>query len=216
LRLTDHPSNPLVVVLKKIVNPVPLSFRYMVAYPPRLSEPVAFDLEIGDWVAPDGKGKISDIWFKCEKRMPSRSDFDFRVTATFSTNEVDGIQAFMATDPAGMVLASNLMPPHEAPLNGYTNTLVAFVQMRPNACTPDSWTENKNYIFRVRGRKNDKGEIIEANVGWIRGDFRVGPTYDKNGVIMFNYYYNPDSHSRSLEDKGQADWEAKYNKTPGK
>ena len=196
----DHPRSPFTVVLKKIVNPSPLIFRQVVAHPPRLGEPIAFDLAAGDWVAPDGKGRMPDIWFKSVKRMTSRSDFDFTVTVTFS-NEMDGIQEFKALDSRSVYLASDLMPPQEAPLNGYTNRLIAFVQMHPKTVPAESWTENRNYIYRIRARKNEKGELVEANVGWLRGDIRVGPTLDKNGVIMFNYYYNPDPKSRSLESK---------------
>jgi hypothetical protein len=114
-----------------------------------------------------------------------------------------------------MTLASNLMPSQQAPLTGYTNRIVASFQMRPNAPPVKTLTINRNYIFRCRSKKNDKGEIVETNVGWIRKDIEVGPD-DTTVYIVFNYYYNPDSHSRSLEDKGQADWEAKQNKTPGK
>jgi hypothetical protein len=145
-------------------------------------------LELGEWVEPYGKGKSKDIWFSAEKRRAARLDFDVRVEVTFS-NALDGIQEFMAADPDGMTLASNLMPSQQAPLTGYTNRIVASFQMRPNAPPVKTLTINRNYIFRCRSKKNDKGEIVETNVGWIRKDIEVGPD-DTTVYIVFNYYYN--------------------------
>jgi hypothetical protein len=202
---TDHPTNALVVVLKKIINPVPMSFRRVSTCVPKIGEAFAFDLELGDWVEPYGNGKTKDVWFDAQKRKEARLDFDVRVGMTFS-NALDGIQAFTAADPDGIALASDLMPPQQAPIIEYTNILVASFQMRPNTPPIKSWTSNRNYIFQVRGKKDNKNELVEANVGWIRKDIEVGPD-DTTVYIVFSYYYNPDPHSRSLEpldaDKSQ-------------
>jgi len=96
-------------------------------------------------------------------------------------------------------VASDLMPPQEAPASGYTNSIVVFNSMRPGTPGTTSCVDNRNHIFRIRTQTNEVNEVVAANVGWIRKDIDVG--VGANGKVgpMFSYYYNPDSKSRSLE-----------------
>jgi len=52
------------VVLRKIENPVPLYVRDVLLKFPVFDEWLGFDFEVGDWVAPQGRGKSRDILFK--------------------------------------------------------------------------------------------------------------------------------------------------------
>lgn len=196
---TDHPMNALTVVLKKIVAPSPLVFRRIDnLVVPVLNEPVAFDLEAGDLALPYGNGKSKDIWLKTELRKAARSDFDIKVTVSFS-NEVDGIQDFTAPSPEELYLASDLMPPQVAPVSDYTNAIVLFNSMRPGTPVVTSWTANRSHMFRIRTKTNEVNGLVAANVGWIKNDIYIGAT-DKGMVgLAFSYYYNPDPKSRSLE-----------------
>jgi len=196
---TDHPMNTLTVTLKKIIAPSPLVFRQIeVLFIPELNVPVAFDFEVGDWIAPHGNGKRADVWMTAQNRKTSSRDYDTKVTITFS-NALDGIQDFMALRPEGVYVASDLMPPQEAPASGYTNSIVVFNSMRPGTPGTTSCVDNRNHIFRIRTQTNEVNEVVAANVGWIRKDIDVG--VGANGKVgpMFSYYYNPDSKSRSLE-----------------
>lgn len=205
----DFPTNSLIVQMKPIINPVPMAFRRIVTSPPRLDEFISFDLAVGDWVAPDGKGIVKDVFIKAEKYTTAQFDFDFSMTMMFS-NKLDGIQNFEAAEPHGDSVASDLLPPYKAPLDGYTNVCDAIVKMRPNAPPTLSRKENRNYIFRVRSKTDTFGKIVTANYGWIWGDFKIGPTRKETGRIMFNYYYNPNSNSCSLEPNEIADRQGKY------
>ena len=191
--------NDFTVVVKRIVLPSPLVFRRIeTLLVPVLNQPVAFDFEIGDWVKPYGNGKSDDVWLTADKRMTARHDYDMKVTLTFS-NSVDGIQEFSAPSPNELYLASDLMPPQEAPDAGYNNSIVVFRNMHPGRPVSESLTENRNYIFRVRSQTNEANKVVAANVGWIRRDIALG-VGDKDEVgVMFGYYYNPDPKSRSLE-----------------
>ena len=56
------------------------------------------------------------------------------------------------------------------------------------------------YTFRIRTRRNDKGELVEAYYGKIYGDFEFEGD-DKKGLIgvKFLYYLNPKSLDRNLD-----------------
>lgn len=209
----EHPTNTLVVVLKRIIDPVELTFRSFEAlFLPRLNEPIAFDMEMGDWVEPDGKGRIKDVWMIGNKQGESIQDRNLKVVVTFS-NSLDGVQEFIANNPARTSLANDLMPPHKVPETGYTNNINVFLNKHPRTPIYMSYSETRCYIFRVRSKTNEVGEITSANVGWIKEDILVGlsRTNDKIGVA-FKYYYNPNPHSRSLEPKEIADIQGKYPK----
>lgn len=195
---TDRPPTNLTVVLKKIVAPSPLVFKRLRVLVPVLNAPVPFDFALADWVKPYGIGICSDVWITADRRKTAQMDFDIRATLTFS-NALDGIQAFMAPSPSESYLASDLMPPPEAPAAGYSNSIVAFTIMRPDMPVDKSWTKNRNYVFRVRTVSGEGAAAVTANVGWINEDIKLGLTKDNYVGIMFDYYFNPDPTSRSLE-----------------
>jgi hypothetical protein len=194
----EHPTNALVVVLKRVINPVPMAFHRIATELPKLGVPVAFDVGVGDWTAPHGKGVERDMWFTGARTGVSRQDHDARVTIVFS-NSVDGIQAFTAPHPRKIPLASDLMPPQQAPLAGYTNRIALWQSWHPGGSFVSSDRENQNYIFRVRASTNATGGIRQANVGWVQEDIGVDLGEGQGVFVMFNYYYNPDPQSRSLE-----------------
>ncbi|MFK5923033.1 MAG: hypothetical protein QM496_12710 [Verrucomicrobiota bacterium] len=57
----DHKAT---LVLRRIERPVPLYVRDVFLEFPIFDEWLGFDFEVGDWVAPQGKGKSRDILFK--------------------------------------------------------------------------------------------------------------------------------------------------------
>jgi hypothetical protein len=146
------PWNPtLEVVLKKIVKPVPMYARVVDIEVPVKDKPVGYDLMVGDWVAPYGKGSTSDFLFSRDSKTNSNT-----LRILFS-NSGDGIQLVEA--PLARQ-GSLLRSPRTAPENGYQS----------------EWTQTDNnpdrvYVFRVRSVMNGKNEIKEAMYGKIYGDF---------------------------------------------
>jgi hypothetical protein len=61
IRKGDH---SVTVVLRKVENPIPLYVRDVFLKFPIFDEWLGFDFEVGDWVAPQGRGKSRDILFK--------------------------------------------------------------------------------------------------------------------------------------------------------
>jgi hypothetical protein len=186
-----EPWNPTInVKMRPKKNPVPMVYEWINRENfPAVNQPVAFDLEKKDWVAPHGKGIIADIVFTpIEKGEPG-----IECTITFS-NPKDGIQEYIPE--AG--LRSSYIFPYEAPQTGYKESL--FKEMWYENNLPPQHTNVKpddqiNYIFRVRTVVDEDGNIVSANYGRIQGDIRV----IADGSVWFKYWFNPNPQSRSLE-----------------
>jgi len=202
------------VVLKRIIEPVPLkkkernltslSPQYTIF--PRLYEPVGYDLEIGDWVFPDGRGKIADIFFTIKGYINGINDFSFTMSAEFS-GDLNGIQSFHYPKKGpDFPVRSELPPPPIAPESGYEKTFEHFVKRSGSVHSVSfSFDENRKWIFRIRTEVDENGNIIAANYGWTIEDITFGVLQNGQVVINLFYYYNPDPKSRSLEPKEIAD-----------
>ena len=190
------PENPTIeVVLKRIKNPIPMYAKGVGLVRgldiPVLGKEVGFDLIESDWVAPHGRGRVSDFIFKMELRFVNLDDFDCSVTISFS-NEGDGLIGVKKP----LNLGSELRLDYLAPPQGYTAVLVknAFSHSPVEAMTTGFDLE-QNYYFRVRTALDEKGEIESSHYGKIHGDFEFSP-YQQ---IRFRYYLNPTPNDNNLE-----------------
>ena len=206
--LFQVPKTNLVVGLKKIVDPVSMVRRTVVLKFPELNDHFGFDLSVGDWVFPSGRGSKTDLLIAGKIDFISWNDFDLRVQIAF-TNALDGIQSFSARKGHDLRLKSKLLPPQIAPESGYTNSVLCWIHDSPGSRVRSSFSEHINYIFRVRTDVDESGAIKSANVGWIQSDFMCSPSSDQKGEVSFTYYFNPDPTSRSLEPKELADQQAR-------
>jgi len=199
------------VVLKRIIDPVPMVYKKIAAYSPRPGEPVGFDLEIGDWVHPDGKGKITDMLITATKNYMSANEFSFSLSVEF-IGEENGIQPFYYPSfiGAGYPLKSEFPPPQIAPELGYLKNIEHFSKKIPTERrAKNSLNENISRIFRVRTVLDEEGKIVSANYGWSFKDIYIESKPGDFVGFSFTYYYNSDSKSRSLEPKEIADRQAK-------
>ncbi len=202
------PDTNLVVVLRRISDPVPMIRRSIRTNMPTTHEEVSFDLSVGDWTAPHGKGEFPDISFASSLQFETRSNFKVEVFASFS-EPFGGVLRFCRPKRADSSVLSELMPPHSAPTNGYEKTLSLWRSNNPNERGKNHEKPDNNYIFRTRVVTNGVGEIVSANYAWTIGEVRVDTTDGKRPWIGFTYYFNPDPHSRSLEPKELADRQAR-------
>jgi hypothetical protein len=188
-----QPWNPTIkMVLKPILKPIPMYARkvYDVKIP-IVSQPVGFDLMASDWVAPHGKGKVSDFIFTLEKQYTSVDQpFDVTLTLRFA-NEDDGIQSVFAPIKGG----SELRLPRHAPEEGYQNKLIKSNSRKSaDAMIQRDYRDDQNYFFRVRTMKKDD-KIISAHYGKIDRDIE----FWGNEIIRFTYYLNPTPNDRNME-----------------
>ncbi len=190
------PWNPVIkILIKPVVNPVPMYARKIGNSPPleipEMNESSGFDLMIGDWVAPHGKGKTSDLVFTLKELVPfttATKPFDYTLTVSF-TNEGDGIQSVLSEN-------SMLRTPRYAPESGYTPKLekqmAIFAEGKPMKLDA---LEDQNYFFRVRTVLDEQGQVKSALYGKMVGDIKFGV----NRLVRFNYYLNPTAMDRNME-----------------
>ena len=178
--------NPTVTLtLKKVGKPVAMCAKRVGSGPPVFNEQVGYDLIVGDWVGPHGKGITADIIFFGKLDQKSRNDFDYELTIKFPKKD-DGIQEFVVSESEK---GSGLRSPHAAPDTGYQEKVVKSMHHHPGLGARDDMNDpNRNYFFRVRTIKNDDGKIVSAHYGKIYGDF-----------MQFSYYLNPTPNSRNVE-----------------
>ena len=199
-----------VIGMRHIINPVPMTYRHIRTYFPRNDESVGFDLAMGDWVAPDGKGQQADIYFNGSLRFESRRDFDLNVNLKFN-DLFGGIQEFynLKTEDKKK-LGSEFIAPYTAPEVNYEQMYSLWKTSGGNPAKIQQHNKaGRNYIFRTRVVVNEKDEIIMANYGWTVGEIVIDPSNKDKIFLTFSYYYNPDPHSRSLEPKEIADRQMK-------
>jgi hypothetical protein len=189
-----QPWNPTVeVILKKIIDPIPMYARRMETQLPALDAPVGFDLMKADWIAPYGQGNVSDLVFKLTKRVESFHDFGAELLLTFS-NKGDGIQ-MMPVDKSG----SELRSPHVAPENGY-GPLISLLQGNSKQGGQYGLSNKpRDYLFRVRTVTDSKGKVVSALYGKIYGSIEYFPVSHKTAKLRFTYYLNPTPNDRNME-----------------
>jgi hypothetical protein len=158
---------------------------------PVFGVPITYDLEVGDWTAPYGKGIASDLIFNVTtSENPSRAEY----TLTFSTLE-DGIMEYQFPEDC----YSSFKWPYVAPELGYIDRLNKY-KVYKNPSSPETNIKDEvNYIFRVRTKIDKKGHVSSACYGLIIGDIELTTT----GEFKFGYWFNPDPFSRSLEYNGE-------------
>jgi len=192
----QQPWNPEVnVVLKPIVNPIPMYARKLQTQIPQATGPVGFDLETGDWVAPYGKGGTNDILFTLKRQFTDRRNYEASVAITFP-NKGDGVQAI---SPKEVDSSSELKLPRTAPEAGYEPKHATSIGATAGGPVHDDAQTNRSYFFRVRTVLDEDGKVKSALYGKIDGDFRLDAINSKTCFVLFTYYLNPTPNDRNME-----------------
>jgi len=188
------PWNPVLeIALKKIKNPTSMYAKNTTAMKvPAFDKPLGYDLEKGDWVKPYGKGLTSDFVFLFHIEFKDDENWKASYKLTFY-GEHDGIQEYTPRNGN----QSAYYWPYDAPEDGYKQEVMWKAENYKEGWGfkhKSDYKEDRKYIFRVRTKVDEDGEIIEAKYGKISGDIRL---YG-NGFFKFSYFFNP-SGTRSLE-----------------
>jgi hypothetical protein len=177
------------IVLRKIGNPISMYAKRHEMKFPKLDEPVGFDLMIGDWVTPYGKGAYTDIFYTAHRKIITDREFTADLIVTFP-NKGDGIVVAPSESAAG----SEFKTSRTAAENGYGTELVLHYS---NTQRPE---QVFGYFIRVRTILDESGNIKSALYGKIRGDFRFyAGTIAPTAGMGFDYYLNPTPNSRNVE-----------------
>ena len=223
----------ITAALYKIQSPVPLFVKkafgkFDVDWPmdsdAGTNAVLRYDFIVGDWLPPAGKGIVADMtvratmaasrhidrWSRLDGSEYLRTTRFYDVTDTFEfCGEGNGV--------VRKVAASNAIPfVRKAGVDGFGKTFhMSFGKRKkiigPNVYYDDYTDSNKDvvYVFRIRSRFDEHGNLKEAYYGKIYGDFRLYGKwmYGHNG-ISFIYYLNPKPNDRNLE------WDMKNNLCP--
>lgn len=178
--------------LRPVINPVPMTAKVVQATLPELNKPCGYDLSVGDWVAPNGKGKHADFVFTGRNRYVSRHDFEAQVEMAFS-QPLDGL---IQIELPAIGRYSFFKWPRLALEKGYTSPVPLHV-IGDRESVRHSFEASDTFFFRVRTVEQN-GQIVAANYGRLTG-LQVDSLDARTCYVTFTYYLNPTSLDRNME-----------------
>lgn len=206
-------TNDVRIVMRKVGRPVPLKAKSVRRWSadglyPSGTNTLAYDLMAGDWLPPLGKGTFADV--ELVHRRIDRGEgvlYDGSETRRIWRDEVE-----MWFPGEGNGLVGYVSDPSEtlrvrtAPESGYQPSHLIWAEKDRNLRYHSSEDRNRSFAFRIRTRRDERGEIEEAFYGKVYGNPSLidGGGYPLLGFEM-TYYLNPVSLDRNLE------WDRKNN-----
>jgi hypothetical protein len=186
----------LTLVLKKVRNPKPMLFKKVSIIVPELNKRLGYDLLIGDWVEPYGRGLTNDFIFNFSGEFKSFNERKASMGVSYA-KEQNGIQS------KSLDLYSQFKTVYMAPINSYSNNYdytKKIAVLANNEINPMP-RDDIYFIFKVRGEKVD---AVYTNFlyGVILSDFLTDYADEKNIGVYFNYYINPIPNDNSVEWNG--------------
>lgn len=185
------------IVLKRILNPVPMYVKRVNEAVPVLGKSVGYDLEKGDWVAPYGKGVTSDLIFNAKGIRKDMFDSEMQIRVSFS-NLHDGIQLYTVPLHRESPTGSQFISDHNAPDSGYQDEYVFDQLVRGNKRINVNSRDEQMAYFRVRSKVDSDGNLMSAQYGKMYGDI-YGCWRDGKLTVRFLYYLNPTPNDRNME-----------------
>jgi len=191
---------------------------------PAFAEWCGYDFEVGDWVAPHGKGETADLLFRFErefsgfdKRYRSKSVEDerafskkaFAVRGEEWTEEKFRLRAgdwdmkleiAFPGEKEGLIRVVEDFRPHSGLRMPHKAPESGynpsyFYEIKTYGDKPRAFRDDVGFFLRTRVVLDEKGEIKSANYAKTHGDFR----FDPDGKLSFTYYFNPVVNNRNLE-----------------
>ena len=183
-----------------------------------------FDMMRGDWLPPYGKGEIADVTIASKVTVTgtgkSRKPYPEFGWETMNFYELRGEVAFSGSDgiseravkPAdGLKIRCVREDPAGRRVARVSGVRQVF-ERKGGDWYADGFSDkntDRAYAFRIRSRRNENGELVEAYYGKIYGDFEFEGN-DRSGLVSvkFLYYLNPTPLDRNLE------WDMRNNLCP--
>jgi hypothetical protein len=201
-----QPWNPLIeVVLKRKKNPVPMYAKGLATDVPAAGLEVGYDLIVGDWLAPYGRGRRADVVMRSEGEVRSDRNYQGQLMLAFPGSG-NGFVPFETSE----IETSPLRMPYEAPEKGYETTRTWRSIRRYNSQTMrneeyvDDSSKILSFFIRIRSEVDAEGRVVKAMYGKIHAPF----IFDARGIdpwgktrkqyVSFTYYVNPDG-TRNIE-----------------
>lgn len=132
---------------------------------------IGFDLELGDWLPPYGKGRCEDVLLRFKSEMRKRPfDYTRSMEVSFTNNPFAGAY-FMKKDETSILKSEYAARTNAA----YLATLDFLQDSRPDKPMASKVLERDSYlVFRTRTRLDEKGRLVGAHYGkiyyWMWGE----------------------------------------------
>ncbi len=166
---------------------------------PGMGVEYAFDLDVGDWIAPHGEGAKADIMLKATADMRDPANPRCRVDVTFP-QDGDGVQEDKVWIPESEFKTSKT-----APQDGYLD-LFKIETSRKALIANRKSEDQKTRIFRIRTIKDEDGDIVSTYYGKFAQDFKL-MIYrgfpEETPALTFHYSLNLEPNERNLEDSSK-------------
>lgn len=196
------------VVLKRIKNPYAVKVfnekchRHDI---PIFGQWIGFDFEYGDWTPPYGDGRFEDVLlrFKADVRK-RRIDYTYVMDVCFTNNPHGG--AYLKKGDAW----SDLRTEHLADTNASYRSVWSFtaesIADQPVRC---SYLDHDSYlVFRTRTRVDEKGKLVGAHYGKVRGIWRS----TQKEMLLNDGCFNPVENDPNIEGDQTLFYKLKNNK----
>ena len=208
-----QPDNLVVTLrLQRVEHPVPLSVKKVGTYGGEESAEdlfskgngvLQFDFMKGEWLPPVGNGEVADVEFR---RLPHEDFGEAAHDVIKGRSYRDSMSVRFLGDDNGLV-EMKVRPGDElkirtAPEEGFAQERVCWTGVENDLQRVRSYDKDRCFCFRIRTRRNDRGEIIEAYYGKIYGDIRMlakCTPFVPVAAVRFTYYLNPKNLDRNLE-----------------
>ena len=216
-----QPDNLVATIkLQRVERPIPLALRQ---FADPASDSVGSDLfskgngslELdllkGDWLPPVGSGEHADVVFTRRPREDlgvgtnprgvTASAYRDSMTVKF-VGEDNGLVEVACPNGAGIKIRN-------APNDGYRQDYVCWKGRGKDLLRSSHFDKRRNFAFRIRTERDEKGKITSAYYGKIYGDIDfkklIGAGVEVVAAPSFRYYLNPTPNDRNLE------WDMKTN-----
>lgn len=198
----DHTKDhELEVILRKKINPIPLYVRNVEVVIPVLDKSCGYDLEIGDWASPYGRGKENDLIFTAQKIFHDDLNYKTVVTLTFSQEKSGIFQVINDAEARDYNVVSEFKNLRNAPENGYLHKQT-FTAVKSSKLGYTRSSLKGDFVFKTRTVIDQDSNVVRANYGKLNNSVSVNKASgvrERMPVLKFTYYFNPTPNDRNLE-----------------
>lgn len=178
------------IAMKPVMRPRKLvSAGMLMKRPPATNAPLPFDVFLGDWCAPYGKGIRPDFMITCHETT-NKVGVCVRGMSIRTENCVDGLL------PRHIDQWSKFKYDLSADENAKYQREVSkgrFLDADGNSERAADLEDGRYLIFRIRTQTNEVGRVVRANYG------TIGESLDFQGDLTLNIHVNPVANDTNIE-----------------